>query len=118
MKNHIVALHRLLYKDLILVKLTNTKYFKNISTLFKTIKGSTGFTALFFCNKALVHNSSINEHKNMKLKEIFMTCYERINCNLYYWGFRNNLQTNTIDFSLKKYLLRKGKILIFFGEIK
>ena len=38
----------------------------------KTIKGSTCFIAFFF-----VHNSSINEHKNMKLRE--NACYERIN---------------------------------------
>ena len=36
-----------------------------------------------------VHNSSINEYKNMKLRE--KICFERINLNLYYWGFRNKI---------------------------
>ena len=61
-----------------------------------------------------MHNSSINEHKNMKLKE--NTCCEKINVNLYYWGFGNNLQMNTVEFFLKNYSLRKGKILVFLEK--
>ena len=63
---------------------------------------------------SFMHNSSVNEHKNMKFRENI--CFEII---LYYWGFRSNLQMNTNDFFLKKYVLKKEKILIFFGkEIK
>ena len=51
-----------------------------------------------------VHNSFINEYKNMKLRE--NTCYEKI--NLYYWSFENNLQMNTSDFVLNIYC-EKGK---------
>ena len=39
-----------------------------------------------------VHNSSINEHKKMKLRENI--CYERINWTMYYCGSGNNLYTN------------------------
>ena len=66
---------------------------------------------------SFVHNSSINELKNMKLRE--KICFEILNRILYYWGFRNNLQMKTNDFFLKNYALKKVKILMFFGkEIK
>ena len=42
-----------------------------------------------FSFSSFVHNSSINEHKNMKLRENI--CYEMIYCFLYYWGFGSNL---------------------------
>ena len=38
---------------------------------------------------SFVHNSSNNEHKNMKLRENI--CYEMIYWILYYWGFESNL---------------------------
>ena len=41
---------------------------------------------------SFVHNSSVKEHKNMKLRE--NTFYEMINWILHYCGFRNNLQAN------------------------
>ena len=63
---------------------------------------------------SFVYNSSINELKNMKLRENI--CFEIINWILYYWSFRNNLQMNTNDFFLKKYVLKKEKILMFFGK--
>ena len=64
-----------------------------------------------------MQNSSINEHKNMELKENI--CFEIINSILYYRGFGNNLQMNINDFFLKNYVLKKEKILMFFGrEIK
>ena len=64
-----------------------------------------------------VQNSSIDECKNMKLRENI--CFEIINWILHYWGFGNNLQLNTIDFFLKNYVLKKVKILMFLGkEIK
>ena len=45
-----------------------------------------------------MQDSSINEHKNMDLRE--NTCHKRINGNLYDWGFGNNLKMNTIEFFL------------------
>ena len=66
---------------------------------------------------SFVHNSSKNEHKNMKLRHNI--CYEMIYWILYYWGFGSNLQMNTNDFFLKNYILKKEKTLMFFGkEIK
>ena len=66
------------------------KYFQKFlalkCTVVKTIKGSTCFIAFFF-----VRNSSINEHKNMRLRE--NCCYEMINWILHYCGYRNNWQT-------------------------
>ena len=56
---------------------------------------------------SFVHNSSINEHRNMKLRE--NTCYERINWNWYCWGFGNYLQMNTVEFFLKNIYWEKGK---------
>ena len=32
------------------------------------------------------------------------------------WGFGNNLQLDAKDFFLKKYVLKKEKILMFFGK--
>ena len=42
---------------------------------------------LVFFLSSFVHNSSINEHKNMKLRE--NNCYEIVNRILHYCGFRN-----------------------------
>ena len=47
---------------------------------------------------SFVHNSSINEHKNMKLKKCI--CYEIINWTLHYCGFGNNLLTNNDEIFL------------------
>ena len=66
---------------------------------------------------SFLHNSSINEHKNMKLRENIH--YETNNWILYYWGFGNNLKVNINDFFLKNYVLKTAKILMFFRkEIK
>ena len=66
---------------------------------------------------SFVHNTSINEHKNMKLREIIY--FEIINWILYYYSFGNNLKVNLNAFFLKNYVLKKAKILIFFRkEIK
>ena len=51
---------------------------------------------------SFVHNSSINEHMNMKLRENI--CFEIINWILYYWGSGNNLHMNPNDFFLKNYV--------------
>ena len=47
---------------------------------------------------SFVHNSSINEHKKMKLRESI--CYEIINLILHYCGFGNNLLTNNNEIFL------------------
>ena len=63
---------------------------------------------------SFVHNSSISEHKNMKLRK--NVCFEIINLIIHYWGFGNNLQMNANDFFLKKYVLKKEKVLMCFGK--
>ena len=51
---------------------------------------------------SFVPKTSIKKRKKLKLRE--NTCYEKINSNLYYWSFGNNLQINTVEFFLKNYL--------------
>ena len=64
-----------------------------------------------------VHNSLINEQKNTKLRE--NVHYERINWNLYYWGFENSFKMNNIEFSQKKLFMAERENINFFGkEIK
>ena len=95
------------------MKSCSANEFWNLSVLLihwpKQVKGQPCLLLYSF-----VHNSWINKQKNMKLRE--NTCYDRIKWNIYYWGFGNNLQMNTIEFFLKNYFLRKGKILFFWGK--
>ena len=61
-----------------------------------------------------MHNSSINEHKKMKLTENI--CYQIMNWILHYCFLGKNLQMKTNEFFLKNYFLKKGKILMIFGK--
>ena len=64
---------------------------------------------------SFVHNSFINEQKNMKISE--NAIYEKINCNLYFWGFGNTLQLNNIEFFVSKNWFLE-KIIIFLERKK